>query len=392
MFFIYYLVFLFFFTLLLRPFSTLIHELGHGIPALLLTDKKVTLYLGSYGDAKESFKVVIGRLELYFNKKPFNWNVGLCVLEKQTLSINKQIFIDLMGPLASLVLSLVLSFLVFFSNLNDSVIIILSIFNISTYYDFFANIVPSNKPIELQDGSSVYNDGRQILDLLKLKKIHKDYNLGVELYNNKEYKLAALSFEKAFNKGFQEDTIYKLLVSSYIEIKDYTNATRVDNLYSSKFKETFNSIDYINSGLLKSLSGNFDNAIKDYNNAIKFDPENSIALNNRGYTYNVMEDYEKAIIDFNKAISLEESFAYALNNRGFAKIKLGLKTDGLADLKKSMALDGINSYCYLNFGIYHYDNKEYQKALDYFKKAEELDNKTFRLANYLQDVNEKLGI
>jgi len=109
MLFFYYLIFLLLFVVILRPFSTLIHELGHGIPALLLTDKKVTLYLGSYGDPKESFRIQIGRLELFFNKNPFHWKIGLCVLEQKTLSINKQIFIVLMGPLASLALSIILT-------------------------------------------------------------------------------------------------------------------------------------------------------------------------------------------------------------------------------------------------------------------------------------------
>lgn len=390
MLFFYYIAFLFFFTVILRPFSTLIHELGHGIPALLFTDKKVTLYLGSYGDPKESFKVTIGRIELFFNKKPFDWKIGLCVLEQQILSINKQIFIVLMGPLASLVLSLILTYLVFFSNINDNVKIILFFFNISTYYDFLINIVPNKKPIELHNGSTVYNDGKQILELIQFKNLPEEYNIGAKHYNNQEYDLAVLLFEKVFDKGYRKEIIYQLLISAYLQIKDYDNASRVDKLYSNKFKKTYNSIDYSNSGLIKSFSGNYDEAINDYNKAIEIEPNNSNALNNRGYTFNLMEDYESAIKDFEKAISLEEDFAYALNNRGYAKIKLGLKEDGLADLEKSMTLDGTNSYCYLNFGVYHYDNKEYQKALENFNKAKKLNDKTYLLDYYLKKVEQKL--
>lgn len=392
MLFFYYLVFLFFFTVILRPFSTLIHELGHGIPALILTNKKVTLYLGSYGDPKESFKVLIGRLELFFNKNPFHWKIGLCVLEEQTLSINKQIFIDLMGPLASLALSLILSYLLLFSDLNNNINIILFFFNVSTYYDFFINIVPSNKPIELHNGSIVYNDGKQIRDLLIFKNLPEEYNIGAKHYNNQDYNLAATSLEKIFEDGYRKDFIYQLLISSYLQIKDYTNASRVNTQYFRKFKNKFNSNDYTNSGLIKSFLGNYSEAIIDYNKAIEIDSNNSIALNNRGYTYNLLGDYEKAIKDFNTAISLEESFAYALNNRGFAKIKLGIKEEGLADLEKSMTLDGTNSYCYLNFGIYYFDNVQYQKALEYFNKAKELDDKTYLLDSYLKKANQKLDL
>lgn len=392
MLFVYYIVFLFLFSVILRPFTTLIHELGHGIPALLLTDKKVTLYLGSYGDPKESFKIVFGRLELFFNKKPFNWNIGLCVIEQRTLSVNKQILIDLMGPLASLALSLVLSYFIFFVDLNDHVLVILALFNISTYYDFYINIVPSSKPIELHNGSVVYNDGRQILDLIKFKKVPEEYNVGAEHYNNKDYSLAAASFEKVLQKGYNEPIIYQLLVSAYLQIKDNSNALIVNDLYSIMFSKTFNSNDYTNMGLIKSFTGSYEEAIKDYNKAIELDESNSVAYNNRGYTFNVMEDYENAIKDFEKAISLEESFAYALNNRGFAKIKLGFKEEGLADLEKSMSMDDTNSYCLMNFGVYHYDNKDYKEALEYFKKAKELDTTTYLLDGFIENTKEKLDI
>lgn len=390
MLFFYYLIFLFLFALLLRPLSTLIHELGHGIPALLLTDKKVTLYLGSYGNPKESFKIEIGRLVLFFNKKPFNWKIGLCVLEQQTLSINRQIFIDLMGPLASLILSIILSYLVFFSDLNDNIKIVLFFFNVSTYYDFFIDIVPSKRPIELHDGTTVFNDGKQILDLLKFRNISDEYNVGAKYYNNQEYGLAAVELEKVYEKGYREGIIYQLLISAYLQIKDYPNAIRVNDLYSGKFKNKFDSNDYTNSGLIKSFSGAYHEALDDYNEAVELDPKNSVAFNNRGYTYNVMEDYKNAIVDFEEAISLEENFAYALNNRGFAKIKLGLKDEGLKDLEKSITLDGTNSYCYLNFGVYHYDNGEYKKALEYYNKAKELDDKTYLLDEYIEKVKKKL--
>jgi len=392
MLFVYYIIFFFLFTVILRPFTTLIHELGHGIPALLYTNNKVTLYLGSYGDPKESFKVAFGRLVLFFNKKPFNWNIGLCVREEHIPSINKHIIVVLMGPLASLALSLVLSYFIFFIDLNEHILVILALFNISTYYDFFINIVPNNKPIKLHNGSLVYNDGKQILDLMKFKNVYEEYNIGVVYYTNKDYKLAVSSFEKVIKKGYDKPIIYQFLVSAYLLIKDNENALRVNNLYTSKFNEALNSNDYANMGLIKSFSGAYEKAIKDYNKAIELNLNNSIAYNNRGYTYNLLENYEEAIKDFEKAITLEKSFAYALNNRGFARIKLGLKKDGLKDLEDSMAMDGTNSYCYMNFGIYYYDNQDYKKALEYFIKAKELDSTTYLLNDYLQNAKEKLEL
>ena len=386
-----YILFLILFFTILRPLTTLIHELGHGIPALIYTDKKVTLYIGSYGNPDKSFKIVLGRLELFFNKQLFNWNIGLCVMEEKTLAINKQIVFTLMGPLASLILSLILTYLIINVDFSDYVLVILFFFNISTYYDFFANIIPNSRPIKLHDDSIVHNDGKQILDLIKFKKVPQDYSVGAAFYNNKDYGLAATAFENVLAKGYQEPIIYQLLISAYLQIKDNDNAMRINKIYDARHRESFNSNDYTNMGLMKSFSGSYEDAINDYNEAIKLNANNHVAYNNRGYTFNVMEDYESAIPDFEKAISLEENFAYALNNRGFAKIKLGFEKEGLADLEKSMTLDGTNSYCYMNFGIYHYDKEAYDEAFSYFEKAKKLDATTYLLDEFIQKTKEKLS-
>lgn len=384
---------LMFFGLVLRPITVFLHELGHGIPALFLTKEKVSIYLGSYGNSKNSLKLNIRRFEFFLHKSnPCFWKHGLCIMHDQEVSTNRQIIITFFGPIVSLILALFFTYLIFYTNQPDDLIFIFFIFMLSSIYDFYINIVPSKKPIKLHNGTTVFNDGKQILNLLKVKNIPDEYNVGVKYYNNQEYRLAAIELEKVYKKGYREGIIYQLLISAYLQIKDYSNALRVNDLYNIAFKKGFNSNDYTNSGLIKSFSGAYNEALADYNKAIELDPKNSVAFNNRGYTFNVMEDYESAIVDFEEAISLEENFAYALNNRGFAKIKLGLKDEGLKDLEKSMNLDGTNSYCYLNFGIYHYDNGEYEKALEYYNKAKELDDKTYLLDEYIEKAKEKLSL
>ncbi|AGC78260.1 tetratricopeptide repeat protein [Nonlabens dokdonensis] len=385
-----YLIFILLaFFLIVRPVSTLIHELGHGIPALLFTNKKVTLYIGSYGDPEKSLKLKIARLELFFNKNTNHWGTGLCIIE-ESVSINRQLLITFMGPIASLTLSLVLSYIIFCTNINDGIKMGLFVFNFSTYYDFFINIIPNSTPIVLHDNTQTYNDGKQIIDLLILRSFTAEYNLGIELYNNKQYDLAVVQFENALNKGFNESIVYRLIWNSYYQLRDYNNALKINDIFFNEKREEYNSNDYACSGLLKSHFGNYQEAITDYNMAVELNPTNTIALNNRGYTYNLIENYKSAMIDFNEVISLENEFAYAYNNRGLSKIKLGHFKEGLSDLNKSMSLDGTNSYCYLNFGIYHYDNGSYNKALEYFNKAKEMDITTHRIDQHIKTVKNKL--
>ncbi|WP_394971904.1 tetratricopeptide repeat protein [uncultured Croceitalea sp.] len=388
-----YLFLLLVFVVFLRPVSTLIHELGHGLPALLLTDGKVTLYLGSYGNPDDSIKINLGRLEIYFRKNPFHWKVGLCKMHSESVSINRQIFVTLMGPIMSLALALIVTYYVFFTDLNGDFIVLLFFFGISTYFDFFANIIPQRQPIKLHDGTVTHNDGQIILNLLKFKKLPSEYEEGITLYNKKEFAKAAELFKKVLESGHKEDFVYRLTISSFLSVLDYKKAKVLNDEFEKKFKaKNFASNDYNTSGFLKSYFKDFNEGLEDYKTSLELNPNNSYSLNNRGYTYNLIGEYEKAILDFNKAIELEPEHAYAYNNRGLSKIKLGKAEDGLKDIEQSMRLDENNSYAHMNLGIYYYDLGDFTKALEKFNLALKLDKNTYEIQERISETKSKLNL
>ena len=53
-------------VIITKPFTVLFHELGHAIPAMIMTKEGATIYVGSYGDQKQSFKIHIAGLEIWF--------------------------------------------------------------------------------------------------------------------------------------------------------------------------------------------------------------------------------------------------------------------------------------------------------------------------------------
>lgn len=59
---------------------------------------------------------------------------------------------------------------------------------------------------------------------------------------------------------------------------------------------------YINRAVDKSMLGNYEAAIKDYDIVIRKDPKNTLALLNRGKNKHRLSDYTGAILDFQKAI------------------------------------------------------------------------------------------
>ncbi len=378
---------------LLRPITVLIHELGHGILALFLTQKKVSIYLGSYGDSKNSFKLGFRRLEFFLNKSnPCFWKHGLCIMHDTEVSINNQIIVIIFGPIMSLILAAIFAYIIFYTNQPDDFIFILFIFMISSIYDFYINIVPNNNAITLDDGSVTHNDGQQLKLLFNHRKFYDDYKIAANYYNNRDFENASALFKKLIESGVDYDYVYRLTVSSLAQTKDYETAAVFNSTFESKHKAKFTSDDFSNSGLIKSRLGNHKEALIDYKKSLEMDSNNTYSLNNRGYTYILIGEYEKAILDFDKAIKLEPNFAYAYNNRGLAKIKLGNIEGGLKDIEKSMSLDANNSYAYMNLGIYYFDKENYEEALKNYEKALQLDEETFLIHKRIEEVKLKLGL
>ncbi|MGB4776372.1 MAG: tetratricopeptide repeat protein [Daejeonella sp.] len=366
-----------------RPLTVLFHELGHAIPAILLTKQKVTIYIGSYGDPKKSIKINLGLLTIFFRYNPFAWRLGLCVPSAKSVSINRQIIYTLTGPIASLTISIIASFFKFTYDLSGLLNFFLIVFISSAFFDFVANLIPNKAPIKLYDGRITYNDGYKLKQLFYHKRAPKEYSEAVELYNEQKFAHAAVLFEKLLSNS-KDENIYRLAINSYLQDKNYSKAKEISDAFA--LTEKMNSDDLANFALSYSQLGLHDEALKIYDKSLQLNPDNKYSLNNKGYTLNLMNKYEEAISLFNKCIEIDKEFAYSYNNRGLAKIKLGRAEEGLQDINRSFELDPDNSYAYMNMGIYHFDNGEFDKALQNFLKAKELDNCTYMIEKYILDT------
>lgn len=141
------------------------------------------------------------------------------------------------------------------------------------------------------------------------------FNLGIQAYNNKDYKTSEYYFTKVIELNLK------------------------------------NSGAYHNRGLSKHYLKDYDGAIKDYNEAIRLNPSISETYNNRGAVkYDLAntkeknsEEYNKlikeAIEDYNKAIELNPNHSEAYNNRGLAKLQLGKIEEAIKDSITAYELD-----------------------------------------------------
>lgn len=158
------------------PITVLLHELGHGIPALILTKREVTLYIGSYGKVKGSFLINLGRLKLYFKFNPFAWRAGLCKYYSTNISVTSHSIILLTGPITSLLLSVILCYIAFSFEFHGSLKLILVAFVVSSLLDLLTNIIPDEKPIYTLNGNATYNDGYQLKLLFKYRHLYKKFS------------------------------------------------------------------------------------------------------------------------------------------------------------------------------------------------------------------------
>jgi tetratricopeptide (TPR) repeat protein len=372
------------FVLITRPFTVLLHELGHAIPAIIMTKQPVSIYVGSYGDPKNSLHFRVGLLGIWLKYNPFLWRLGQCVPSAKQISTNKKIIYTLTGPLTSFVFALVACYFTFAYGFHGYVKLILVIFLGSAILDLFVNLIPRAEPVRLYNGSLSYNDGYQLKKLFYYKIFSKEYEQAVELYTQQKFGEAALAFKNLLKIGLKYEDVYRLAINSFFQVKNYTQVKVISERFI--IQGNMNSDDFGILAISYSQIGEHDNALELYDKSLELNPNNIYSLSNKGFTMNLLNKFEEAIPLFDKAIELDKAFAYSYNNRGLSKIKIGKTEEGLEDINYSFKLDEYDSYGYRNLGIHHLDKGDYSKALDLFRKAKELDGNTHMIDDLISNA------
>lgn len=359
--------------IIVHPITVLLHELGHAIPALIFTRKKVTVYIGSYGETTKSFKFTIGLLELWVKRTMF-WRTGMCVPSSTDMSLPKKIIFIIGGPIASLTIAGITGFFVFKYDMHGAVKLTIVFFTLCSIFDFVSNIIPDNTFQTLPNGQTTYNDGAKLQQLFGLKNFSKEYQVAAELYDKKEFAKAAPMFEKFLKSGYSIDDIHRLAYTSYMNIRNYTKAYELLKAFEST--DQLNSDDYFNfSSVCSFLQLNKEKEAY-LQKSLELNPDNAFTHNFIGYELNKQNKFDEAIDHFDKAINIQPEFAYAYNNRGHAKIELEKIDEGLADIKYSIHLDEENSYAYRNLAIYHLKLNQFEEAESLLLIAKGLDENT----------------
>lgn len=366
-------------ALITRPFTVFFHECGHALSFFLFTGRASDIYIGSYCDKEQSFRIALGRTNIWFRKNPLYWQYGLCDPHASKISLAGQVVSTLAGVLFSLLAASLFAWLAFTYDWHGLLKLLLLFALGSALLDILINLQPAK--IYLKDGRVLDNDGKILTDIFKSKRWNRIYQKGIQLFQEKKYQEAESLFESLWARGFKNEATANMIAYSQIFVGDHDKTAQTLHLIEQQYEFTLQT--HLTNSLFYQKTKNTALEKMHLLKIIELDPSNTYALNNLGYQLMCESRFHEAIPYLDKAIEYQPDFAFAFNNRGLAKIGIDLPEEGIIDIEHAITLDSSNSYGYRNKGIYFLRKNELDKALEFLLKAREIDPETEYIDYYL---------
>ena len=166
----------------------------------------------------------------------------------------------------------------------------------------------------------------------KIAKLTDDPDKKV-LYEKKAFE----DFKFAIKAGSKRADVFEGVGCLYGKYGDYTNAldflTKAINLKPEKGSS------YFNRGLTFSMLNKYDEAISDYNMAMKYSPENAVEiLTNRSNMLLETGRFSEAVADFDYLISVDQRNFLFYYNRAFAKQQTNDIPGAISDYQRALQL------------------------------------------------------
>lgn len=244
----------------------------------------------------------------------------------------------------------------------------------------------------------------------KALSIKKDYvaahnNKGNLLLKDKKFSEAIISYKKAIKYEKNSEQIQFNLSNCYLENKQYNQAIEVLEVIiknNKEFTQAYQSLgvaysfenEYEKSNdafykILKTDNNNidaiigignnffknkeFEEANNFFNEKIKKKIKNERVYYNNGYAYQQRAEYDLAIEEYNKAITLSPKFFDCYVNLSLCFKGLSRDDDCIINLEKALGIRKDNKSVLKNLGNLYLSNGDYNQAIKYYKKFENLD-------------------
>ena len=180
-------------------------------------------------------------------------------------------------------------------------------------------------------------------------------------------------------------------------IKNFNKAIRINPNYAEA---------YLKRGNSHYLLTNKQSAIEDYKQAIKINPNYAEAYNNWGDVCYEQGDYQIAIEDYNRAIEINPNYANAYFKRGIVRIYLGDYQGAVEDYSQALQINPnyiesyfLRGYARIYLGDYQGAIEDYSQAVQINPKYADAYNSRgflyYELGNYqvaIEDYNRAIEI
>lgn len=371
-------------------FTTLVHEMGHAIAAYIYSKNRVVIYLGSYGDAKNSKQISLGRFDFLIKPNIFTWKGAMCSYLPEGITLKQSFIITLAGPIASLILALCVLAVILLKHPTGLWEPFFKIFCYWSLLVFLYNIFASPRAINLENGHTIDNDGAQ------MRKILHRINAPIELvdaenyFAEKKYKIALPILEKIIRDGTKSPDIYRMAITAHIKLKHYQEANQLQKQQINLIGN-INTSDRTNMAILKCHIDGYDEGIKYCAHLLQLYGENITIYNIFGNALTETGRTEEALVYLDSALKVNPQFIEALITRAYTKIKLGMLEEANTDIEAAMAIDNTNPVVWRNSGLYNYHMWRYEQAIQCLEKALELDPETPLASQYIYESQKKMG-
>jgi len=120
---------------------------------------------------------------------------------------------------------------------------------------------------------------------------------------------------------------------------------------------------FINRGVAYYQKRQYDQAIDNYDQAIKLNPKYAIAFNNRCAVYNDKGEYDHAIQECNQAIKLNPKYADAFFNRGFSFQDKSQYDRAIQNYDQAIKFDPKFAEAFFNRGNIYQNKDQFDRAI-----------------------------
>jgi len=130
---------------------------------------------------------------------------------------------------------------------------------------------------------------------------------------------------------------------------------------------------YNNRGIVYARLGQFQRAIQDFDEALRLDPQDAVAYYNRATAYYHLDQFQSAIQDLEEAIRLNPQDAEAYYYRGLSYVNLGQFQQAIQDFNQAIRLNPRFAEAYCKRGTAYIRLGQFQQAIQDFDQAISLD-------------------